>query len=97
MADGKHYGGFKYRNKRIQSHRGRNSFIGTLITAIAGSVVKDLTGEDSKIKKLFNKVIHPKQIEEKQREKKVIDAEYSVVNEEDIKINSSRMNTDKNG
>ena len=82
MTDGKHYGGFKYRNKRIQGHRGRNSFIGTVITAIAGTVVKDLTSENSKIKKLFNKVIHPKQIEEKQREKKVIDAEFSVVNEE---------------
>ena len=82
MTDGKHYGGFKYRNKRIQGHRGRNSFIGTVIIAIAGTVVKDLTSENSKIKKLFNKVIHPKQIEEKQREKKVIDAEFSVVNEE---------------
>ena len=82
MTEGKHYGGFKYRNKRNQSHRGRNSFIGTVITAIAGTVVKDLTSEDSKIKKLFNKVIHPKQIEEKQNEKKVIDAEFSVVNEE---------------
>ncbi len=82
MTEGRHYGGFKYRNKRNQSHRGRNSFIGTVITAIAGTVVKDLTSEDSKIKKLFNKVIHPKQIEEKQNEKKVIDAEFSVVNEE---------------
>ena len=95
MTDGKHYGGFKYRNKRVQGHSGRNTFIGTVVTAIAGTVVKDLTSEDSKIKKLFNKVIRPKQIEEKPREKKVIDAEYSVVNEEDIKINSSRMNTDK--
>jgi len=86
MADGKHYGGFKYRNKRIQSHRGRNSFIGTVITAIAGTLVKDLTGEDSKIKKLFNKVIHPKQIEDKQNEKKVIYAEFSVVDNEN-KIN----------
>ena len=87
MTEGKHYGGFKYRNKRNQSHRGRNSFIGTVITAIAGTVVKDLTSEDSKIKKLFNKVIHPKQIEEKQNEKKVIDAEFSVVNEENAEKN----------
>ena len=86
MTEGRHYGGFKYRNKRNQSHRGRNSFIGTVITAIAGTVVKDLTSDDSKIKKLFNKVIHPKQIEEKQNEKKVIDAEYSVVDDEKIEI-----------
>ena len=84
MADGKHYGGYKYRNKRNKSHLGRNSFWGTVITAIAGTVVKDLTNENSKIKKLFNKVVHPKQIEDKQSEKKVIDAEYSVVDNEKI-------------
>ena len=84
MTDGKHYGGFKYRNRRVKSHRGRNSFLGTVITAIAGTVVKDLTSENSRIKKLFNKVIHPKQIEDKQSEKKVIDAEYSVIDNEDI-------------
>ncbi len=87
MTDGKHYGGFKYRNRRIKSHRGRNSFIGTVVTAIAGTIVKDLTSEDSKIKKLFNKVVHPKQIEEKQSEKKVINAEFSVVDEENTEKN----------
>ena len=97
MTEGRHYGGFKYRNKRNQSHRGRNSFIGTVITAIAGTAIKDLTSEDSKIQKLFYKVIHPKQIEDKQREKKTIDAEFSVVNEEDTKKNSSRMNTEEQG
>jgi len=98
MTDGKHYGGFKYRNKRIQGHRGRNSFIGTVITAIAGTVVKDLTSEDSKIKKLFNKVIRPKQIEEKQREKKIINAEFSVIDNEKIeKENSSLIDTEKHG
>lgn len=81
MIDGKHYSSFKYRNKRNQVHHGRNSFIGTVITAIAGTVVKDLTSENSKIKKLYNKVVHPKQIEEKQNEKKIIDAEYSVVDD----------------
>ena len=80
MTDGRHYDGYKYRNKRNQSHRGRNSILGTVITAIAGTVVKDLTSENSKIKKLFDKVIHPKQIEDKQNEKKVIDAELSVIN-----------------
>lgn len=86
MTDRKHYGGFKYRNRRDRSHRGRNSFIGTVITAIAGTVLKDLTNENSKIKKLFDKIIHPKQIEDKQREKKTIDAEFSVVDDEKIEI-----------
>ena len=82
MTEGRHYGGFKYRNKRNQSHRGRNSILGTVITAIAGTVVKDLTSENSKIKKLYNKVVHPKQIEEKQNEKKIINAEFSVIDNE---------------
>lgn len=94
MIDGKHYGGFKYRNRRDRSHRGRNSFISTVITAIAGTLVKDLTSEDSKIKKLFNKVIHPKQIEEKQNEKKIIDAEFSVVSNE--KSDTIKKSKDKN-
>lgn len=79
MNERKHYGGFKYRNRRDKSHRGRNSILGTIVTAIAGTVVKDLTSENSKIKKLFNKVIHPKQIEEKKEDKKIINAEYSVL------------------
>ena len=90
MTDGKHYGGFKYRNRRIKSHRGRNSFLGTALTALIGTAIKDLTSEDSKIKKLFNKVIHPKQIEDKQNEKKIINAEYSVIdNEKTEKENSN--------
>lgn len=82
MTDGKHYGGFKYRNKRNQSHRGRNSILGMIVTAIAGTVVKDLTNEDSKIKILFNKVIHPKQIENESDKKKIIDADFSLIDNE---------------
>ena len=81
MADGRHYGGFKFRNKRNQTHRRRNSILGTAITAIAGTVVKDLTGGNSKIMKLFNKVIHSKQIEDKSNKRKIIEAEYSVIDE----------------
>ncbi len=83
MTEGRHYGGFKYRNKRNQSHRGRNSILGTVITTIAGTVVKDLTSENSKIKKLFNKVVHPKQIEDKQSKKEIINAKFSLVNDDD--------------
>jgi len=83
MIYGKHYGGYKYGNRRDKSHFGRNSFLGNVITAIAGTVIKDLTSENSRIKKLVNKVIHPRQISGKQNEKKIIDVEYSV---EDAKI-----------
>ena len=98
MTDGKHYGGFKYKNKRNQSHRGRNSILGTVITAIAGTVIKDLTSEDSKVKKLFSKIIHPKQIRDKNRENKIIDAEFSIIDNEKIeKRNGSQLNSEKHG
>ena len=86
MTEGRHYGGIKYRNKRNQGHRGRNSLIGTVITLIAGAVAKDITSDDSRIKKLFNRIIQSKQIEEKPKEKRVIDAEFSVINNETIEI-----------
>jgi hypothetical protein len=57
MTDGKHYGGYQYRNRRDKNHRGRNSIWGTIITAIAGTVIKDLTSENSKIKKIVRKII----------------------------------------
>lgn len=82
MTDEKHYGGFKYRNRRNKSHLGRNSLLGTVITAIAGTLIKDLTSENSKIKMLFNKVVHPKQIENKQEQRDVLDAEYTVEDNE---------------
>ena len=82
MTEGRHYGGYKYRNKRDQGHRGRNSLISTAITLIAGAVAKDITSDNSRIMKLYNKIMQPQQIEEKQKEKKIIDAEFSVVNDE---------------
>jgi len=97
MTEGRHYGGFKYRNKRSQSHRGRNSFIGTVITAIAGTAIKDLTSEDSKIKKMFYKVIYPKRIEVKEEQRKILDAEYSVEESENTEKISSQPNTKKLG
>ena len=89
MTDGKHYGGYQYRNRRDKSHRGRNSIWGTIITAIAGTVIKDITSENSKIKKIVRKIIPPKQIEDKQNKKKLINAEYKVINNE----NNNEQNT----
>jgi hypothetical protein len=86
MNNGKHQDGFKYRNARDKSHRGRNSLIGTIFTAIAGTAIKDLTSENSKIKKLFKQFSPIKQIkgktESKQNqidEKEIIDTEYKNV------------------
>ena len=89
MTDGKHYGGYQYRNRRDKSHRGRNSIWGTIITAIAGTVIKDLTSENSKIKKIVRKIIPPKQIENKLNKEKLINAEYKVINNE----NNNEQNT----
>lgn len=84
MTDGKHYGGYQYRNRRDKSHRGRNSIWGTIITAIAGTVIKDLTSENSKIKKIVRNIIPSRQIEDKQSKKELINAEYKIINNENI-------------
>ncbi len=95
MTDGKHYGGYKYRNRRDKSHRGRNSIWGTIITAIAGTVIKDLTSENSKIKKIVRKIIPPKQIENKLNKEKLINAEYKVVNDENNEKQNSKNEKQK--
>jgi hypothetical protein len=84
MVEGKNYGGYKYRNRRDKSHSGRNSLLGTVFTFITGAVIKDLTSEDSNLKKLFNKVIHPKLVEDKTDKKKVIEADFSVIDNKEI-------------
>jgi len=93
MTDGRHFGGYKYRNKR-KTHFGRNSILGTVITAIAGSVIGDLTSEESKIKKLFSKVVGSKQIENKDNRKTIISTEYSVIDNENTK---KELITEENG
>ena len=92
MRSEKHLGGFKYRNRRNVNQLGKNSLLGTIITGIAGVVIKDLTNENSKIKKLFSKVIRPKQIEDINNKKNIIEAEYSV---EDNKKITATNNTNE--
>ncbi len=86
MNDGKHQDGFKYRNARNKSQRGRNSVIGTIFTAIMGTVIKDLTSENSKIKKLFTKFSNNRLVKGKKEDKQtqidkkeIIDIEYKNV------------------
>jgi hypothetical protein len=81
MKNGKHNDGFKYRNRRNKSSLGKNSFLGTVITTIVGSIVKDLISDNSKITYFFKKILHPAQIENKQEQKEVIEADYSVLND----------------
>ena len=80
MKNGIHQNGFKYRNRRNNTSLGRNSIIGVIATAITGSIVKDLTSDSSKIISFFRKTLHITQVENKQVERKVIDADYSIEN-----------------
>ena len=84
MNEEKHYGGYKYRNRRNINKFRRNSLLGTLITAIAGTVINDLTSNNSKIKILINKLFPNPQIENKKENRKVLDAEYSILNKENM-------------
>ena len=79
MNDGKHLGGFKYRNRRKFSSCEKHSFLGFIVTAIAGSVLKDLTSGNSRLITFIKKILPPARIEGKQEQKSVIDADYSVI------------------
>lgn len=81
MNNGRHIGGFKYRNRRNRVNSDKNPIWGTLITAISGTIINDLTDPNSRIKKLVNRIIHPKQIENKPGQK-VIEAEFQVLDKE---------------
>ncbi len=76
---------FRYRNRRNRSFSGRNSLITTIISGIAGVVIKDISNENSKIKGLLRHVFKPKQLQSKSP-KQVIDTEYSVIEEKDTQI-----------
>ena len=53
--------GRRYRGRRLS----KGSIWGTIITAIAETVIKDLSSPNSKIKKLTGNIFKPKEIEEK--------------------------------
>ncbi|NQV18213.1 MAG: DUF5320 domain-containing protein [Armatimonadetes bacterium] len=59
----------------------KGSIWGTIITAIAGAVIKDLSGPNSKIKKLTGNIFKPKQIKEKDKPK-LIQPEFEVLESE---------------
>ena len=74
--------GFRYRNRRNRSFSSRNSLITTIISGIAGIVIKDITSENSRIKGLLRHVFKPRQLE-KESEKQMIEAEYSVIEDKE--------------
>jgi hypothetical protein len=83
MTDSKHNSEFKYRNRRDKNICDKYSLLGTLYSAAISTVINDLLSENSKIKFLYNKIDRSKQIENKQ--KKILDAEFSLIDEENTK------------
>jgi len=75
--NGKHRNGYQYRNKRNNSSSSKNSIIGTILSAISGIVIKDLSSQNSRIKSLVSKIIKPKEIEKKPN--KIIEADYEIL------------------
>lgn len=60
----------------------KGSIWGTIITAITGAVIKDLSGPNSKIKKLTRNFFKPKQIKEEDKPK-LIKPEFEVLESEE--------------
>jgi len=73
--------GFRNRGgKRISSS---GTIWGTILTAITGTLIKDLTSPNSKVKLLINKFLKSKKISyNNTQERKVIKPEYEIIEEE---------------
>ena len=66
--------------RRISSS---GTIFGTILTAITGVLIKDLTNPNSKIKLLINKFVKSKKIDyNNTQERKVIQPEYEIIEEE---------------
>ena len=76
-ATGRGLGGC-FRNRKLS----KGSIWGTIITAIAGAVIKDLSGPNSKIKKLTGKFFKSKQIN-KEDKPELIQPEFEVLENEE--------------
>ena len=70
--------GYRDRNRKLS----KGSIWGTIITAITGTVIKDLSSPNSKIKKLTRNIFKSKQIEKKDRTK-LIKPEFEVLENEE--------------
>ena len=84
MRDGRHINGFKHRNRRtnftdVNRNQGRNSLIGTIISAFAGLIIKDISSPNSRIKTLTNNIFKSKKIEAKKEKTKIIKPEFEVI------------------
>ncbi|MEA1971684.1 MAG: hypothetical protein U9N34_00060 [Candidatus Cloacimonadota bacterium] len=80
MNEGKHYGGYKYRNRRDKkTGSNRGSIVSSLLSVVSGLLVKDLSSNDSKIKKIVSKFFKPKITDKTEKKNKIIKPEYEVL------------------
>ncbi len=70
--------GRRYRERRLS----KGSIWGTIIAAITGTVIKDLSGPNSKIKKLTRNIFKPKEVERKEKPK-LIQPEFEILESEE--------------
>ena len=70
--------GRRYRGRILS----KGSIWGTIITAITGTVIKDISSPNSKIKKLTRNIFKPKEIERKEKPK-LIQPEFEVLESEE--------------
>ena len=84
MRDGRHINGFKHRNRRTDFNNDsrntsrNNSLLGTIISAFAGLIIKDVSSPNSKIKATIGNFFKSKQIEKKDKPK-IIKAKYEII------------------
>lgn len=74
----------RLRRRRKSSSIGKNSMITTIMTAVVGTVINDLSSEKSVIKQLFRTKKVP-EIKEPDKQKQILNADFSVLETESEK------------
>jgi hypothetical protein len=73
--------GYKFRNRRYGSGK-YSSFLTPVITALAATVLKDLTSGNSKILQLTKNFFTTGKLTSGETKKQILEAEYDVIAEE---------------
>ena len=68
----------RLRRRRKSNSIGRNSVITTILTAVVGTVINDLSSEKSVIKQLF-RIKKTPEIDQQDEQKQILNADFSVL------------------
>ena len=68
----------RLRRRRKSNSIGRNSMITTILTAVVGTVINDLSSEKSVIKQIFRSKKTP-EINQPDEQKQILNADFSVL------------------